>query len=499
MAQVGIGGGHDVEGRMGGDGLHARVDARRRRLVGGGAALGALAIGGCAAIPDPGANLPGAGPARGEWLLRGGYVMTMERSVGDLAGADVHVRDGVIVAVGRALQAPGARVIDARDMIVMPGMVETHWHMWNTLLRSMSLDEKKFGYFPTALGLGRHYVPGDMYAGTRLACAEAIHSGITFVHDWCHNIRTPTHARENLRALSESGLRGRFSYGTMQGHPVDQTMDLADLERLRADWSQHDAGGRLALGIAWRGVATGGTGAIKAEASRRDIAEARRLGLPVSVHLNNSRARAGGIAQVAKDGLLGPDLQAIHAVWVTPEEVRALVDSRAAVSISPFTELRIGFGVPPTSTFLQAGIPLGLSVDTTALSGNADMFGIMKVTQNAENARTENEFQLPARRVLELATIEGARSMGMADRIGSLAAGKRADLIMVDTRAINLGVFTDPAHLLVEAAQPGNVDTVMVDGRLLKSGGRLTALDPARVVADARESLAALRKRANWW
>jgi cytosine/adenosine deaminase-related metal-dependent hydrolase len=155
--------------------------------------------------------------------------------------------------------------------------------------------------------------------------------------------------------------------------------------------------------------------------------------------------------------------------------------------------------VPPTSTFLQAGIPLGLSVDTTALSGNADMFGIMKVTQNAENARTENEFQLPARRVLELATIEGARSMGMADRIGSLAAGKRADLIMVDTRAINLGVFTDPAHLLVEAAQPGNVDTVMVDGRLLKSGGRLTALDPARVVADARESLAALRKRANWW
>jgi len=229
------------------------------------------------------------------------------------------------------------------------------------------------------------------------------------------------------------------------------------------------------------------------------IAEARRLGLPVSVHLNNSRARAGGIARVAKDGLLGPDLQAIHAVWVTPDEVRALADARAAVSLSPYTELRIGFGVPPTSTFLQAGIPLGLSVDTTALSGNADMFGIMKVTQNAENARTENEFQLPARRVLELATIEGARSMGMGDRIGSLTAGKRADLIMVDTRAINLGVFTDPAHLLVEAAQPANVDTVMVDGRLLKRGGRLTAVDPGRVVGEARQSLAALRKRANWW
>jgi len=326
-----------------------------------------------------------------------------------------------------------------------------------------------------------------------------VFSGITFVHDWCHNIRTPQHAREALRGLQQSGLRGRFSYGTMQGHPVDAPMDIADLERLRADWSQQSNGGLLSLGVAWRGVSTGGTGLIKAEATREDVAAARRLGLPVSVHLNNSRARAGGIAQLAKDGLLGADVQAIHAVWVTPDEVKALAAAGASVSISPYTELRIGFGVPPTSRFLEAGIPLGLSVDTTALSGNADMFGIMKVTQNAENARTENEFQLPARRVLELATIEGARSMGMADRIGSLVPGKRADLIMVDTRAVNLGVFTDPAHLLVEAAQPSNVDTVMVDGRILKRGGRLVGVDAGQVVDEARIALAGLRKRANWW
>jgi cytosine/adenosine deaminase-related metal-dependent hydrolase len=101
--------------------------------------------------------------------------------------------------------------------------------------------------------------------------------------------------------------------------------------------------------------------------------------------------------------------------------------------------------------------------------------------------------------VLELATIEGARSMGMADRIGSLVPGKRADLIMVDTRAVNLGVFTDPAHLLVEAAQPSNVDTVMVDGRILKRGGRLVGVDAGQVVDEARIALAGLRKRANWW
>jgi cytosine/adenosine deaminase-related metal-dependent hydrolase len=144
-------------------------------------------------------------------------------------------------------------------------------------------------------------------------------------------------------------------------------------------------------------------------------------------------------------------------------------------------------------------VPIGLSVDTPTLSGNADMFAIMKAIQNVENARARNEFKLTARRVLELATIEGARSIGLDDRIGSLTPGKCADLIVVDTRQINLAVLTDPAHLLVEAAQPANVDTVIVDGRVLKSGGRLTAIDVDGLVDETRAALAAVRRRANWW
>ena len=138
-------------------------------------------------------------------------------------------------------------------------------------------------------------------------------------------------------------------------------------------------------------------------------------------------------------------------------------------------------------------------MDTTALSGNADMFAIMKAIQNIENGRTNNEFKLPARRALELATIEGARSMGVDDRVGSLVPGKRADLIMVNTRAVNLGVFSEPAHMLVEAAQPANVDTVMIDGRILKRGGRLTAIDVEKTLSEASAAHAAVRKRAGWW
>lgn len=127
------------------------------------------------------------------------------------------------------------------------------------------------------------------------------------------------------------------------------------------------------------------------------------------------------------------------------------------------------------------------------------MFAIMKAIQNVENSRTENEFKLPARRVLELATIEGARSMGVDDRVGSLKPGKRADLIMVSTRDVNIGVFTDPAHMLVEAAQPSNVDTVVVDGRILKRRGKLTAIDTRQVVGQASVALTGVRKRGNWW
>jgi 5-methylthioadenosine/S-adenosylhomocysteine deaminase len=154
--------------------------------------------------------------------------------------------------------------------------------------------------------------------------------------------------------------------------------------------------------------------------------------------------------------------------------------------------------LPQTAKFLEAGIPVGLSVDTVELSGNADMFGIMKITQNVENGISESEFKLTARRVLQLATSEGARSMGIGDKTGSLKPGKRADLIMVDTRGINLGVFGDPAHMLVTAAEPANVDTVVVDGRILKRHGKLTALDIEGIAADAAAANAALRKRANW-
>jgi cytosine/adenosine deaminase-related metal-dependent hydrolase len=459
----------------------------RRELLGGVLAAGALSTPlrlGFAQRPAETMN------QRSELLIRNAYVLTMDAAVGDVAGGDVHVRGGTIAAVGRNLSAPGAEIIDGAGMLVLPGFVETHWHLWTTLLRSLAGDRQEHGYFPTSRTVGAFYTADDMYAAGRLAAAEAVHSGITFVHDWCHNVRGPEHAEAALRALAEAGIRARFSYGSPTGASNDVNIDLADLTRLHERWSEHANDGLLTLGLAWRGAASAAT--------VRDYEVAKELGLPISVHSNNFQASAGGIAQLAMRGFLGPDVQVIHAVWCSREEVRALADTRTTVSVSPYSEMRIGFGMPIVAELLDAGVNVGLSVDTPALTGNADMFAIMKAIQNIENGRALNEFKLTARRALELATIDGARSMGLGDVVGSLTPGKRADLIMVDTRAVNLAVMTEPAHMLVEAAQPANVDTVIIDGRIVKRAGRLTRVDVGDVVDSAGRALTAVRRRSGW-
>src|SRR5215470_4452805 len=470
----------------------------RRRVLLGGAALGAFASAPlAAAFAAPAAP---RSPERGHFVIRNAYVMSMEPGVADIRDGDVHVRDGAIAAVGERLDAPGATVIDGAGMIVLPGLIETHWHMWNTLLRSMSGDKPELGYFRTTAALGQKFEPGDMYQGTRLAAAEAINSGITFVHDWCHNIRGFDYAEADLRALRETGIRARFSYGSAQGMPNTAGISIEDLERLHRDWASYANDGLITLGLAWRGM--GGNNpaaAIPPEIYRREIEAARRLGLPISVHASGARPATGQVNTIYKANLLRKDMQIIHAIVVSKDEIEAIKSAGASISLSPFSELRIGFGMPQTGELLAAGIPVGLSVDTVELTGNADMFGIMKLVQNVENGKKENELALTARRVLELGTIEGARSMGIDDKVGSLKAGKRADLIMVSTRDINLGVFTDPAHMIVTAAQPGNVDTVVIDGRVLKRGGKLTALNAQQIVKEATAANADLRKRAGWW
>ena len=469
----------------------------RRSFMRGAGALGVAAASGLFSSPLMAQAGGGAArlPARGEFTIANAYVMTMDGALGDIADGSVHVKDGDIVAVGKDLKGGGEK-IDGTGMIVMPGLVETHWHMWNTLYRSFAGDKPEEGYFPTVARFGQQMSADDIFQSTRLSAAEAINSGTTFVHSWCHNVRSKAHAEADIRALAELGIRARHSCGWPQGMPDTQSADQGPIESLAKDWKSWSNEGLIGLGVAWRGQFRAGP--IKPEIYQPEFDNARTLGLPITVHVASARKAANQIEPLYKAKLMGKDVQLIHTLSASPAELDMIKESGSAVSVSPGSELRIGYGYPLISEMLAKGIPLGISIDTSALTGSSNLFAVLKLARDSENARAESETKMSARKALELGTIGGAQSMGIDDKVGSLKPGKRADLIAINTNALNMAVVTDPAHLVLEATGPENVDTVVVDGRILKRGGKLAAVDTAKVITEARAALAGVRERTKW-
>ncbi|MBN9082689.1 MAG: amidohydrolase family protein [Rhizobiales bacterium] len=429
-------------------------------------------------------------PARGEYLIRNALVLTMDAKLGDLPKGDIHVRDGAIVAVGPSLQAAGATVIDATNMIALPGLIDTHWHMWGSVARNMAGEDSKTGYFLFARAVGDVFTPEDNARGVRLSLAEAIHSGITTVHNWAHNLPKPEFADAELQAHVDFGGRALYGYGYAGVGMTNQPINLADLPRVQKQWFG-DRSGLLTLGIASRGPESN-----SAEICKREWDTARQLGLRISTHIGTGMARvkqSQGVKALAEAGLLGPDVILVHDTNYLPEDLEPLAKTGTHISMSPYTEMRTGFGFPPIQPMLDKGINICLSVDTTVLAGNCDMFAIMKAMQNVANGAKQSEFALSPRRVLEMATIDGARALGIEDRVGTLTPGKRADIVLVRMDDLNMAPFTDGVRMIVQAAQPANVDTVLIDGRILKRGGRLQHIDTAKIMADATETMGRVR------
>src|SRR5262245_35767375 len=445
------------------------------------------------ATDRPAASLP----ARREFVVRGAHVLTMDAALGELPIGDVHVRDGAIVAVGGTVAAPGAEVIDGRGMICMPGFVETHWHLWTSLLRPIvRADDARYGYFPVTARLGPQYTPQDTYRSVRLGLTEALSAGITSVHNWAHNVRSPAHADAELAAMRDMGVRGRFSYGTPQGLPNDQPMDIADLARLKREWP--DRAGMLTFGICSRNVGADPNplrGNISPDMTKKEWSAARDLGLPITLHTSGPRP----VKLLDDAGLLGPDVQLVHPLLTTPEDRAILAKRGTSYSMAPVGESRrpASAGVIQLGELIEAGVKISMSIDhTTTL--NCDCFACMRTLSNLHQHRIGDRIKVTSRRLVELATIDGARDLGIADKTGSLTPGKRADLILVRTTDVNMTPVGDPFEALVMLAQPGNVDTVVVDGRILRRNGRFAALDHAQIVRDAMDSASALRTRANW-
>jgi cytosine/adenosine deaminase-related metal-dependent hydrolase len=479
-----------------------RID-RRTVLKATAFAAAAIASGPLFAQSAAGGREPGpdrstkALPGRGEFVIRGATVLTMDATIGDFARGDVHVRNGAIVAVAETINAPAATTIDGRGMICMPGFIDTHWHLWTSVCRPMiRMDDPKRSYFPVTNGLGAHFTPEDSYRSVRLGLAEGLSAGATTVHNWAHNIRTPDHADAELRAMRDMGMRGRLAYGTPQGGPDDQPMDLEGLARIKRQWMPND--GTLMLGICSRNVGDSTNllrGNISIETARKDWGGARALGLPITMHTSGPSP----VKLLEEANLLGPDVQLVHPLLTTAEERRIMKERGVSYSTSPTGESRrpASAGVIQLGELLEAGVKVSISIDHTSGYG-CDYFQCMRILYNLHQHRVGRRVPVTAKRLVQLATLDGAVDLGIAERTGSLSPGKRADIILVRTGDINIAPVGDPYEALVSFAQPRNVDTVIVDGRILQRAGRFAALDHTEVLREAAESAAALRARANW-
>lgn len=436
-------------------------------------------------------------PGRDPFIVRGAYVLTMDEALGDIVAGDVAVQDGTIVAVGDAsgflLSAPDAQVIDGAGMIVLPGFVDTHWHLWNSLLRGVIGDGDRT-YFAVKNRLAPLFTADDTYLSARMALADAATSGITTVNDWDHNVRGPDYADANARAILDSGLRARYSYGNADKLDPAVVMGLADILRFERDWTGAPGDGRITLGMAMRGP-------VRTERAvcLEEWAFARDHGLPMTMHCGGRRDESGRYCELeamAADGLLGADLQVVHAVHATEREIELLASTGTHLSLSPLTEYR-SMGIPPLGTFLDAGILVSLSIDTVAIPTTADMLLQMNVTLSVERARTGGPSVTP-RQVIRMATLDGARDLGLGDRIGSLTPGKRADLIGVRLDSVNTAPAVDPVATLVYCARPSDVDLVVADGRIVKRDGQLTSQDPGAIATAATTALHDLVARSGW-
>ncbi len=438
-----------------------------------------------------------AQPERDEFILRGGYVLTMDPALGEFPVGDVHVKGGAIVAVAARIDLPNVRIIDASRTIVMPGFVDTHQHMWTSLLRgSLRGDDPTFGYFPSKARAGAVMTPEDIYHSVRFGLAQNLMSGITTVHDFCHNVRSPAHARADLQALEDLGVRARFSYGRF-GEPSSQPMDWQDVERVRQTILPKRP--RLTLGVVVAPV-TEKDGSMRASVFddlSTSMAHAQAMQLPYTLHYGN--LTHGIIDVMARHQWLNSDLLLVHPQGFTAAERQTLVASNVRISIAPAIELQystVRSGYTQFAEMEALHAQMGISTDSSAASANANFFNEMRALLWAHKSRSDTNVKLTPRRLVELATIEGARTLNLADRTGSLSPGKRADIVLVRMDDLDIAPVFDPFNSLVYSGQPENVDTVIVDGRILRQGGRFLTFDVGEVVRDATRSAVRLRREA---
>jgi 5-methylthioadenosine/S-adenosylhomocysteine deaminase len=422
------------------------------------------------------------------------------------------VHAGEIVAVGETADLErrfeALQIRNAKGLHLIPGLVNTHNHLFQVFARAKGKDLRFIDWVEGAVRPLINYLDEEAcYLAAMIGCLEAIRSGTTTILDYMYVANRPGLCDGILRAFDEVGLRGILGRGfnTMKTmpwgspstsyEPVDSALaDLARLQRIVKPNPRLSIA--LAPGVNWSMSAEGVAASV----------ELQRQGMLVTLHLQENELDdeyslkmfgQRAVPFLADAGLLGPTFLAVHAVQMPPEDMALFIEHDVAVSHNPASNMILGSGVAKVTEMLASGLRVGLATDGAASNDSQNMIEAMKLAALLQKGFLRDTSALGAQQTLEMATRIGASAVGMGDLTGSLEAGKRADFVLLDMDRPNTFPVADFAAALVYAGEPGNVDSVAVDGEFIFDRGAFTRVDQGVLLRQAWEKMGQIEKTLN--
>ncbi|MGE5303705.1 MAG: amidohydrolase family protein [Alphaproteobacteria bacterium] len=420
----------------------------------------------------------------------------------------VCVREGRIAEVGAGsppVVVPGEEIVDAAGRLLMPGLINAHTHLYQVLLRAVWEDLELMPWLKRIYGAAQVLRPEHFYAGTLLGCVEAIRSGVTTVCE--HNFLNPSPecAFETVRAMQQSSLRSVFARTIMDAGEIvpDCTKETPDqaFRRIEEILAAHPKRAKLTFMTGPNTPPINTTTALLQEIRR--FADDKAIG--ISAHVAESRSVVDRVRQHhGKNGVVEFLLQFgiparnsifAHSVHVSRDEIPILRETGTSVSHNPVSNMMLGDGVAPVVEMLRQGINVALGTDGAASNHSQDLFDTMKAASLLQKVHHQDAGAIKPYEVLRMATIGGAKALGLSSVCGTIEVGKRADLILIDIDTIHNQPVNDIFSQIVHCAKASDVQTVMVDGEVLMRDRVLARLDEKRVVAEARTANRDLMER----
>jgi 5-methylthioadenosine/S-adenosylhomocysteine deaminase len=412
-------------------------------------------------------------------LIKNGYVITMDGP--PIENGYVLVEDSKITYVGKE-EKPAHKVIDATNCVVMPGLINTHTHIGMTLFRGYADD------LPLKQWLEDHIWPAeakltdeDLYIGTMLGCLEMIRSGTTAFADMY------IHVDSVARAVEESGMRAALSYGMIDlGNKSRADSELAEGSRFVKKWNGSAEGRITAMyGPHAPNTCSREFLARVKEQAVRDNARIHIHVLETEAELNQMKEQFGmcSVNMLDELGFLGPDVLAAHCIWLSGGDMDILADRNVNIAHCPISNMKLASGIAPVPELLKRGANVALGTDGCASNNTLDMFEEMKTTALLHKVNSMDPTTLPADEVLKMATLNGAKALGVP--VGVIRPGMLADIIIVDMDKPHLLPVHNQISHLVYATRGSDVKTTIVNGNILMEDGVVKSIDQEKVMEEA--------------